>query len=129
LVSEIFVSFYWLVLGTLAVWRVVHLLNAEDGPWGLVTSFRRLAGEGFWGEVLDCFYCLSLWVGAPLGVFLGQSWAERLLLWLAFSGGASLLEQATSRQKDSPLTSVTEGKDNNYVLWKESSSVAQQRDP
>ena len=45
-------EFYWLVLGILCVWRVTHLLNAEDGPWELVVHLRRLAGPGFWGKLL-----------------------------------------------------------------------------
>jgi hypothetical protein len=51
--------FYRLLLGILAVWRITHLLNAEDGPWEVVVRLRRIAGEGFWGQLLDCFYCLS----------------------------------------------------------------------
>ena len=78
--------FYWLLLGILGVWRIVHLLHAEDGPWNLLAKLRRLAGEGIWGSLLDCFYCLSLWVAAPFAYFLGEGWKERLLLWPALSG-------------------------------------------
>jgi hypothetical protein len=78
------------------VWRVTHLLQAEDGPWDIVVRLRRLAGSGFWGKLLDCFYCLSLWMAAPLALLLGRSWWERALLWLSLSAGASLLEQATN---------------------------------
>lgn len=92
--------FYWLILGTLAVWRITHLLNAEDGPWDLVVRLRRRAGTGFWGELLDCFYCLSLWIAAPLAWWLGEGWKERLLLWPALSAGAILLEKLTSRRND-----------------------------
>jgi hypothetical protein len=91
--------FYWFVLGTLAVWRIAHLLNAEDGPWNLLTGLRRAAGAGFWGKLLDCFYCLTLWIAIPFAYFLNAEWKERGLLWLALSGSASLLEQATSRQQ------------------------------
>lgn len=116
-------SFYWLVLGILGVWRVVHLLNAEDGPWDLVTRLRRSVSDG-WGEVLDCFYCLSLWVAAPFGWLIGVTWSERLLLWLAMSAGASLLEQATSRHEQVPPAIYTEEKENGDVLWQESDAVA-----
>ena len=88
---------YWLVLGILCVWRVTHLLNAEDGPWDLLVRLRRGVGNGFWGGLLDCFYCLSLWVAAPFALLLGQGWKERLLLWPALSGAACLLERATAR--------------------------------
>jgi len=57
--------FYFLVIGILIVWRITHLFYGEDGPWNLMLRLRRLAGEGFWGQLLDCFYCLSLWIAAP----------------------------------------------------------------
>jgi len=88
---------YWLVLGVLCVWRVTHLLHAEDGPWDALARLRRAAGRGFWGGLLDCFYCLSLWIAAPLAFVLGAGWEERMLLWPALSAGAILLERATSK--------------------------------
>jgi len=88
--------FYALALGILAVWRITHLLNAEDGPGKLLVRLRTLAGSGFWGEMLDCFYCLSLWVAAPFALILADVWSERLLLWPALSGAAILLERATA---------------------------------
>jgi hypothetical protein len=91
--------FYWLILGVLAAWRITHLLNAEDGPWDLLVKLRRLAGSGPFGSLLDCFYCLSLWVAAPLAYFLGHGWKQRLFLWPAISGGAILLQKATSRRE------------------------------
>ena len=91
-------QFYGLVLGVLAAWRMTHLLNAEDGPWDLLVKLRRLAGNGVFGSVIDCFYCLSLWVSAPLAWLLGDGWKNRLLLWLAISAGAILLQKATSRE-------------------------------
>jgi hypothetical protein len=91
-------TFYWLTLGVLAAWRITHLLNAEDGPWNLLVKLRRLAGNSVFGSLLDCFYCLSLWVAAPLACFLGDGWKQRLLLWPAISGGAILLQKVTSRE-------------------------------
>jgi hypothetical protein len=86
-------GFYWLVLGVLCVWRITHLLNAEDGPWNLVVRLRRRAGNGFWGDLLDCFYCLSLWVAAPLAIAMGSGVKERLLLWPGLSAAAILVER------------------------------------
>ena len=102
------ISFYWLVLGILAVWRVTHLLTAEGGPWDLLLRLRKAAGTGFWGNLLGCFYCLSLWVAAPLAWLLGKGWKERLLLWLAFSGAAILLERSTSREGEIPPAPFSE---------------------
>src|SRR5581483_3743261 len=86
-----------LIVGILAVWRLTHLLQAEDGPWELSYRLRRAVGQGFWGKLLDCFYCLSLWAAAPAAWLLGNVWRERILLWLALSGGAILLERATAQ--------------------------------
>ena len=88
-------NFYWLTLGILGVWRVTHLLAAEDGPWGAIGHIRLRLGNGVWGRLLDCFYCLSLWVAAPFAWLLGATVKESLLLWLAMSGGAILLKRAT----------------------------------
>ena len=57
------------------LWRITHLLSAEDGPWDVVIRLRRWTGEGFWGKLLDCFYCLSVWISAPLGYLTGESLA------------------------------------------------------
>lgn len=81
----------------LGVWRVTHLLAAEDGPFDLLARLRRSLGKGFWGQLMDCFYCLSLWVAAPFALILEPGWKGRGLAWLALSGGALLLERATSR--------------------------------
>jgi hypothetical protein len=86
-----------LLLGVLAVWRLTHLVQAEDGPWGAIARLRRAAGGGVLGELLDCFYCLSLWMAAPIAWAIGRSTGERVLIWLASSGGAILAERATSR--------------------------------
>ena len=89
---------YWLLIGVLAVWRVTHLLHAEDGPWDLGIRLRKAAGEGFWAKLLDCFYCLSLWLAAPAALFIGSTWPERLLLWPALSAGAIIIERVTARE-------------------------------
>lgn len=86
-------QFYVLVLGILAVWRVTHLLNAEDGPFDLLVRLRCFAGTGLWASLLDCFYCLSMWIAAPAALFLTRKPLEWCFSWLALSGGACLLER------------------------------------
>jgi uncharacterized protein DUF1360 len=88
---------YRLLLGVLCVWRITHLFQAEDGPWDVIVRIRQAAGDGFLGQLLDCFYCLSLWASVPLAWAIGHSIQERILMWLAFSGGAILMERATSK--------------------------------
>jgi len=99
---DIMAAFYGLILGALAVWRITHLLRAEDGPWDSVAKLRRLAGNSIWGKLLDCFYCLSVWVAVPFAWWLGDNWKHRLLLWPALSGAASLLERATGKLLEPP---------------------------
>ena len=94
--------FYLLVLGILCVWRVTHLFNAEDGPWDLMVRLRQRAGTGLWAKLLDCFYCLSLWIAAPLAYAIAKQWRERLLLWPALSAGAILLERLSKRESEPP---------------------------
>ena len=98
------VRFYWLIISILSVWRVTHLFVAEDGPWNLLARLRRRMGEGFFASLFDCFYCLSLWVSVPVAWFVGSGRKERLLLWLAISGGAILLERATDRSTSTQST-------------------------
>ena len=88
--------FYWLVLSSLAVWRITHLLSNEDGPWDLVLRVRKTVGSGFLGQMMDCFYCLSVWVALPFALGMANDWREGLLLWPALSGAAILLERATA---------------------------------
>jgi hypothetical protein len=111
--------FYVLIVGILVVWRLAHLLYAEDGPWDAMLRLRRTAGEGFWGDLLDCFYCLSLWLALPFALLLGDSLTERLLLWPALSAGAILLERATAKGEIPPKVSYTEDKENDHVLRQE----------
>ncbi len=89
--------FYWLLLAVLCVWRITHLLTEEDGPWDLVVRLRRRLGDGSWGRLMDCFYCLSVWIAIPFAYLLGATWGERLFHWPAISAGAILLERATFR--------------------------------
>jgi len=87
--------FYWLVLTVLGVWRVTHLLHAEAGPADLFVRIRKGLGSNIAGKAMDCFYCLSLWTALPFAYWLGETWAERILLWLAASAGSILIERVT----------------------------------
>jgi hypothetical protein len=99
---------YWLVLGSLGVWRLAHLLQAEDGPWRSVFRLRQWASTGFWGEVLGCLYCLTLWIALPFAIVLASEWRERLLLWPALSAGAILVQRLASHDSGAPLATYVE---------------------
>jgi hypothetical protein len=80
-------------LAVLATWRVTHLLAAEDGPGDIVVRFRALLGQSLAGRLMDCFYCLSIWIAAPAALFVTRHWLDWIMVWLAVSGAACLLER------------------------------------
>jgi hypothetical protein len=119
-------SFEALAAGALCVWRVTHLFNAEDGPGRVLVRLRRRAGDGWLGQLLDCFYCLSLWVAVPASLLIGSGWKERLLLWLALSGAACLLEHAT-RERNPYAGLVYEEKQEYADVLRQSETAAFER--
>jgi hypothetical protein len=91
-------QFYWFLLGTLAVWRITHLLGFEDGPWDLLERMRAMLGHGMVRKMFACFYCLSLWVALLVALFLGETRRAKLLLWPALSGAAIWVERTAGNE-------------------------------
>src|SRR5258706_10442882 len=89
-------AFYALTLGILSVWRITHVLYGEDGSADVFVRLRRLAGGSLFGQLLDCCYCLSVWIAVPFALWLGGTWQERTLLVPALSAGGILLERLTA---------------------------------
>jgi len=83
------------LLAALAVWRLTHLLSKEDGPWDVMLRLRQTMSGGIWGNLISCFYCLSVWMAVPFTFFLKGTPIERIVVWLALSGAACLLERIT----------------------------------
>ena len=83
------------IVASLAAWRVTHLLAKEDGPADVIVRIRARLGDGIAGRLMDCFYCLSMWIAAPMAWLVCRDPLERLAVWIALSGAACLLEQAT----------------------------------
>lgn len=90
-----------LTLAVLATWRVAHLVAREDGPFDVIVRIRARAGAGLWGRLMDCPYCLSIWVAAPAASLLASTVAAWFVAWLAIAGGASLLECYAERRAGS----------------------------
>lgn len=86
---------FWpkLAVAVLATWRLAHLLAHEDGPGDLIARLRAWLGHGPWGRMLDCFQCVSLWVAAPISLWIATSPLDACLVWLALSGAACLCER------------------------------------
>ena len=86
-------TWFEFILASLATWRVTHLVVREDGPWNVIVRIRRRAGSGFWGELMDCFYCSSLWISAIFAFTLRPNAGQWIVDWLALSGLTCLLER------------------------------------
>src|SRR3954454_22893555 len=102
----------WMQCGAavLATWRVTHLLSSEDGPAAAIARVRVRLGKSLWGELMDCFQCMSLWVAAPFAFYVAQHALDRILSWLALSGAACLIEAAASK---------LEAGGSHELLWKQ----------
>ena len=128
------------VLAVLAAWRVTHLLANEDGPADLIVKLRATLGDSFAGKLMDCFNCLSLWIAALAALFVTRAPLLWLLVWLAISGAACVLENAVQRlpgthtpetstevqlyTQASPWTHTSEG-DVSHVLRSEATGSAE----
>ena len=86
-------QFSWLIVGVLAVWRLSHLLVSEAGPWRVLEWTRRRFAGSVFSDLVNCFYCLSVWVSVPFAFLLNGTWKGRLLLWPALSAGAIIIER------------------------------------
>jgi hypothetical protein len=86
---------FWIqfVLAVLATWRVSHLVVSEDGPWEFLARLRQWFGTSVLGRLMDCFGCVSIWVAAPIALFVFRRLPEWFICWLALSGAAFLLER------------------------------------
>jgi hypothetical protein len=106
------------VCGMLAAWRLTHLLSAEDGPADIVVRIRARLGDSVAGRAMDCFYCLSIWIAAPIALFVATTPIMWFVTWLALSGGACLLERATSRVAEHLIAdrALREG-EGHELLW------------
>lgn len=84
-----------LIIGCFATWRLTCMLHGEPGPWKLVSRVRRgleLLGAR---DALQCHYCLSVWLAAPIAAGLVEDTVGRLILWPALSAGSIVIERLT----------------------------------
>jgi hypothetical protein len=105
-------------VAALATWRMSHLVAHEDGPAGLVVRLRAHAGDAPLGSLLDCFFCLSIWVAAPFALATARGRRDVISTWLALSGAACLLERATSEPVEHDGGRTADG-----LLWQEAASA------
>lgn len=86
-----------LALASLATWRIACLLYWEDGPLEVFLKLRSKARPGtFAGDLLDCFWCLSVWVGTACAVV---AWSELWWTLTPFAASACALLLAGGRER------------------------------
>jgi Protein of unknown function (DUF1360) len=105
----------WLdfLLALLATWRLSHLVTAEDGPGDALFHLRKYLADSFFGRLMDCFGCVSLWVAALFAFFVARGFAL-FVVWLALSGGAMLIERL--KPETVIIEKASEGDDSNELL-------------
>lgn len=95
----------------LVTWRLTSLFVEEDGPLDMFARFRSFTGvyydeysnklgRNLLSKALLCFWCFSLWVAAPLSLFLLSNSVklhEIPIYWLALSASAIFLNELIDR--------------------------------
>src|SRR3954470_11249794 len=104
---------FYFTITALAVWRLSYLFSSEDGPFNLIYLLRQKTAAGFFGKLLDCFYCTSVWVALPFGLWLGNTWILKFIMWLALSGAACLLQKSTSKETSNTMPYFEEDREIN----------------
>ena len=99
----------YLLIAALATYRITLLINKESGPFDLFGRFRTWAGvtydqysnpvsSGQLSEAILCPFCLSVWIGICVTLFIGAAWllnAEKIALYcllpFALSGASTFI--------------------------------------
>ena len=102
------IHLFYFFISALAVWRLTHLLAKEDGPFDFIFLLRKKISHPVLAKLVDCFYCLSIWVALPFGIWLGPTWVLKIIYWFALSGAACLLEQLTTKHQASDVSEYHE---------------------
>src|SRR3954462_11629765 len=94
-------NWFVLVLGSLATFRLAHLMTKERGPLAIFERIRAAlpGGRGSIKEWVSCIWCFSLSASALVCVVLWLggmtlSWELWLLHWLSFSSISLLVNKA-----------------------------------
>ena len=84
-----------IVIYILATWRIVSLISVEKGPFDIFRKLRRRIETGsFIDRLIECTWCVSLWVAFGWLIF-GIRYPN-IAIWVAlpfaFSTGAILID-------------------------------------
>ena len=83
----------WLIVASLAVWRISAMICYERGPFGMLISVRRLLVRMSLHRLVTCFHCTAFWVSIVVVGILYGAQPLSLLVALGASGAASILER------------------------------------
>lgn len=101
-------DFYLIVILVLATWRLTSFLHAERGPFDIFVRIRTRFGivhddehfpvgypDTFIGNLMACYWCLSVWVaiGVWIAYLLFPIGTLILCTPFAISGGAIMLSE------------------------------------
>ncbi len=84
-----------MIVDVLIVWRITHLIKAEDGPYDLIFKFKfwlKRKRYNFLYDMLQCFLCLSVWIGWAVAMLEWTSHNNPFAYGIALSGAAILLQ-------------------------------------
>lgn len=91
----------WLVLllGSLATFRISHLMAKERGPFAIFERIRKGLPRGEAKEWVSCIWCFSLTASALVCVMLylgglSLTWDFWILHWLSFSAVSLMVNKA-----------------------------------
>jgi hypothetical protein len=94
-------NWFILLLGSLATFRLSHLLTLERGPFAIFERFRNLmpGGRGSLKELVNCIWCFSLTASAIVCLILWAGglrmyWDMWVLHWFSFSSVCLLVHRA-----------------------------------
>jgi hypothetical protein len=84
------------IASVFAVWRLSYLISEEDGPFDIVFVIRKQLGNSVLGDLMDCFYCVSVWFAFPFAILFATSLSTYVVFWLGISGGACIINKVLS---------------------------------
>lgn len=95
---------FWLIVAALASWRIASVIHRE----GIMRGVRKWFGvreegepifypDGFWGELLSCLWCLSVWTSLATTILLFTF--PYILLPFAISSAVILFEKVIEHDR------------------------------
>jgi hypothetical protein len=90
-------TMFLVVMSMLAVWRVTHMLQNEDGPDAIFARLQAWAARqpekiGSFPQGFLCFNCLSVWISFLPALALQNSLHEFFIYLFAISAGAMIID-------------------------------------